>query len=571
MNKSQINVPSFKSFLIIFRFFKYIWKPFFVSVSLQIFLSYTILYSIEALNIAVSQVDKSKEIDKGSWLFQTFAAPVLNSPDKIIINCVLVALTIIFVGMICDVIVAWAISWSFGLLNKFLTPTIIHQLVYAETAESIKKQEATVVQRWLTIRQIAEFFHNVLANTVGAFFTLGVLVWGTYHENTMAGHSLLTIFCIWVLLLFLLSPKALATAKDYVMMEEGVGRNIRSSISIGDSLRPKEVFKKFTQKIFPNILQYSKSIYLQGFYGSLLYGVLAGIASLAPLVVIIVAILSNNNHSVGIATAATLYLFASKITSPLANLARVIPILQSQRVDFVRFQSIYKNQEEEKQSEGEKTITDFEKIHFDSFKYRYENTKEIAFDEFSIEKGKITCLAGNSGAGKTTLLKIISGRLDWNVNVNLNGSVPLQLKDLLEEIAYLPQEPKLAEMTVKENLDLHSIEGNISNQFCKEAYEKIIAKLPQQENTLITSDVIGLSVGQRRTLSVINTLSLNKPIIILDEPLANIDAELSDLIWKAIKEEKNKKLVLVALHEEKHKADCDVIINLNEHDKKGDS
>ncbi len=569
MASSQINIPTLKSLLLVFRFFKFIWKPFFLSVFLQIFLSYTMLYSIEALNIAVSQVDPSREIDKGSWLYQWFVQSAVGK-DQIILHCITVALVIIFIGMICDVIIAWAISWSWAMLNKNLTPKIIHQLVYSDTEETVKKQEATVVQRWLTIRQIAEFFHNVLANSLGSVFTLGILLYGTYTENTMAGHSLVIIFIFWLVLLLIFSPKALKTSRHYAQMEENVGRNIRSSVSLSDSLKSKEVFKKFFEKISPNIFAYTKSISLQGFYGSLVYGVLSGIASLAPLVVIIVAILSSSDHSVGIATAATLYLFASKITSPLASLARVIPILQSQRVDFVRFQSIYKNQEEEKQSEGAKTITDYEVIHFDNFKYKYENTKEISFDEFSIEKGKITCLAGNSGAGKTTLLKIISGRLDWNVNVNLNGEVPLQLKDLLDEIAYMPQEPKLAEMTVKENLDLHTIEGNITNQYCKEAYNKIIAKLPQQENTLITSDVIGLSVGQRRTLCVINTLSLNKPIIVLDEPLANIDNELADLIWKAIKEEKNKKLVLVALHEEKHKADCDVIINLNENDNKGD-
>lgn len=559
---NQINIPSFKSLLIVFRFFKYIWKPFSVSVALQVFLSYTMLYSIEALNIAVSQVDPSRQIDKSGWIFRTFAEAV-STPSQVILNCVLVALAIIFIGMICDVLIAWSISWSFALLNNNLTPTIIEQLVYSDTAETVKKQESTVVQRWLTIRQIAEFFHNVLANSFGAIFALSVLVWGTYHENTMAGHSLLIIFAIWIILLMILSPKALSTAKHYAMQEENVGRNIRSSVSLSDSLRPKEVFQKFINKIAPNITDYSKSISLQGFYGSLLYGVLSGIASLAPLVVIIVAIVSSGDHSVGIATAATLYLFASKITSPLANLARVIPILQSQRVDFVRFQTIHKNIETEQQTKGEKNITDFNSVHIDSFKYNYENNTEIFYDEFSIEKGKLTCLAGNSGVGKTTLLKIISGRLNSKLQLYINGEIPLEASQIVDEISYLPQEPKLAEMSVKDNLDLHVINGHIKNQYCKEVYRKIIAQLPQQENTVITADVIGLSVGQRRVLSVINAISLDKPILILDEPLANIDNELAALIWLAIKEEKNNRLVLVALHEDKYKNECDAIVNLN--------
>lgn len=561
---NSINIPSLKSLLVIFRFFKYIWKPFFLSVALQIFVSYTILYSIEALNIAVSQVDPSREINKASWLYQTFAQ-VATSKQQIIINCVAVALAIIFIGMICDVVIAWSISWNFSVLNQKLTPEIINQLVYSETAEKVKKQEATVVQRWLTIRQISEFFHNVLANTLGSLFTLGILLWGTYRENTMAGHSLLLIFLYWIMLLLILSPKVLIAARNYALMEETVGRNIRSSVSLSDSLRPKKVFGKFINKISPNITDYSKSISLQGFYGSLLYGVLSGMASLAPLVVIIIAIVSSNDHSIGISTAATLYLFASKITSPLANLARVIPILQSQRVDFVRFESIYRNQPFEKSSEGQQTITDFQAIHIDNFKYAYDNdsNKKLFFKQFSIKKGKITCLSGDSGVGKTTLLKIISGRLDSNLNVNINGYLTLKMSEIADDIAYLPQEPKLAEMTVKENLDLYTINGEIRNPYCLEAYHKIIAKLPQAENTLVTGDVIGLSVGQRRVLSVINTLSIDKPILILDEPLANIDQDMAELIWSAIKEEKNKRLVLVALHDDKYKRECDIIVRLN--------
>jgi len=275
----DINISYQKPRLIVFNFFKYIYKPFFLSVALQIFVSYTILYSIEALNIAVSQVDQSRDINKASWLYQTFAQ-VTTSKQQIIINCVAVALFIVFIGMICDVFIAWSISWNFAILNEKLTPKVISQLVYSETVEKVKKQEATVVQRWLTIRQISEFFHNVLANTLGSLFTLGVLLWGTYQENIMAGHSLLLIFLCWIILLFILSPKALVAARNYALMEETVGRNIRSSVSLSDSLRPKEVFRKFINKISPNITDYSKSISLQGFYGSLLYGVLSGMASL---------------------------------------------------------------------------------------------------------------------------------------------------------------------------------------------------------------------------------------------------------------------------------------------------
>src|SRR6185437_1841377 len=181
---NPITLPSARSLLRVFRFFKYIWKPFLLSIGLQIFQSYATLYSIEALNIAVSQVDPTKGANNNSWIYHLFINPD-SGKAHIILTAVSVALAIVFVGMICDIIVAWSISWSFALLNDSLTAQIMRQLVYSQTTETVKKQEATVVQRWLIIREIAEFFHNVVANTLGSIFTIGVLIWGTYHQNTM--------------------------------------------------------------------------------------------------------------------------------------------------------------------------------------------------------------------------------------------------------------------------------------------------------------------------------------------------------------------------------------------------
>lgn len=213
--------------------------------------------------------------------------------------------------------ISWSISWSFALLRN-CTPNIIDHLVYSDTIDSVKVQEATVIQRWLIIRQIAEFYHNVLANSLGAMFTLGLLIFGTYHVNVLAGHSLIAILLFWVLLLRLLSPKALRTAKNYALMEETVGRNVRSTISLRDMLMPKFVFEKYIKKIAPNVSTYSKTITLQGFYGSLLYGLLTGSHWLHCYKII--TILTSANHTIGIATAATLFLFTSKITSPLSRL-----------------------------------------------------------------------------------------------------------------------------------------------------------------------------------------------------------------------------------------------------------
>ena len=152
-------------------------------------------------------------------------------------------------------------------------------------------------------------------------------------------------------------------------------------------------------------------------------------------------------------------------------------------------------------------------------------------------------------------MKLLSARLPNENEITVNGKMRLSVNDLLEDIAYLPQEPKFAELSIKDNLALYSVEG-LQNPFIKEAYDLIMKTLAQKEDTFIESDVVGVSVGQRRALMLINVIAMNKPILILDEPLVAIDEALRKILWEGIKFEAETKIVVVSLHEAEYKKDC---------------
>ena len=559
LKNQNIQLPSISELGWIFKFFKFVWIPVLLSIALQFLLSFTSVYSVEALNIAASVVDEGQELNTESLLYKWFI-PIDSNPSNIILISCLLAIIITAFSTILEIVIAWTISWNQSILNRVSTPQIISTLIDSNTQDEIKSEESTIIQRWLILRSISDFFHNVLANSIGSIFNLIILVAFTYFQNVMAGHCLVGIIILWFIILYLLSPIVLKKSQKFAAFEEIVGKGVRSSVSLSDALKPIDMKNRFLKYLLPDIKKYSKAINSLGVWGSILYGSLSGLASLAPILVVVLTIFLTKDSGLSITTAATLYLFASKISTPLTTIGRVIPILQNHRIDFVRYRNAF--DESQKEINNRKKIDKFSELRFEEITIKYRGGKQLFFSPIEVQKGKLTCLVGKSGVGKTTLLKLISGRYDNPVQVRINNSIEIFAEDLIDDIAYLAQEPKLAEMTIEENLLLFSNTKEISNPQLSNIYSDLISNLSKQEDTYVSSDVKGLSVGQRRTISLVNVLNTDKPIIILDEPLSNLDTNLKNKVWEVIQTEKNKRIFIIALHEDKYINMCDEIINL---------
>ncbi|SDY00111.1 ATP-binding cassette domain-containing protein [Lachnobacterium bovis] len=136
---------------------------------------------------------------------------------------------------------------------------------------------------------------------------------------------------------------------------------------------------------------------------------------------------------------------------------------------------------------------------------------------FEIQGGEIVCINGMNGAGKTTLLKILAGVLDeYNMDANL--------KKFREDSIYISNAPDMYDnLSGRENAELlralwkkNSLE--FENNFKK--YMKIF-----EVESYINDDLGDYSLGMKYKTFLAAVLSLEIPILLMDEPLNAMDSK----------------------------------------------
>lgn len=138
---------------------------------------------------------------------------------------------------------------------------------------------------------------------------------------------------------------------------------------------------------------------------------------------------------------------------------------------------------------------------------------------FDIHPGEALALWGANGAGKTTLLKAVLGLIDFQGQILVDGwDVHRQGKNARRSIGYVPQEFVFYDMQVAQAMLFYARLKKVAPQQIPDLLEK----LELTDHTAKT--VSALSGGLRQRLALAIALLGDPPVLVLDEPMANLDA-----------------------------------------------
>lgn len=198
-----------------------------------------------------------------------------------------------------------------------------------------------------------------------------------------------------------------------------------------------------------------------------------------------------------------------------------------------------------------------------SFSYPDSPAKVLHDINLTLPNKGLVLVKGISGSGKSTLLKICTGSLSVE-----NGSISVNNKDnswsqqwLNTNSSYMNQFPFIFDGTLRYNVFLDK-EFDKQTQY-PDFLDKILAKKEEGWQTKLSHNGKQLSGGEKQLVTLARMMLHPKPIAILDEPTASLDADTVEIIIPQIMKLSEDRLVIVASHEEMFDTVADVIINLN--------
>lgn len=198
-----------------------------------------------------------------------------------------------------------------------------------------------------------------------------------------------------------------------------------------------------------------------------------------------------------------------------------------------------------------------------TYTYPGAETPTLRGVDLEIERGDFLAIVGNNGCGKSTLCKVMNGLIphfiagEFTGTVEIDGASTLEseIGELAQKVGYVYQdfENQIVRPTVLDDASYACM-----NYAMKDYQEKGKQALKQCGLEGREQDYIWqLSGGQTHLLALAGAVSLQPDVLILDEPIAQLDPMHADRIYEVLRElnEKYGKTIIVIEHHTEYIAD----------------
>lgn len=176
-------------------------------------------------------------------------------------------------------------------------------------------------------------------------------------------------------------------------------------------------------------------------------------------------------------------------------------------------------------------------------------SKQIFEDfNFSINKNDQVVAFGKSGLGKSTLLKVVLGFETPETGKAFFNGFEVNPKNILKirsQIAYVDQDVMMGEGKVSEIVEEY-FELSV-NKPKDLSIEKLIKSMAEFElnGSLLEKDINQLSGGERQRLAIALSLTLDRPVMILDEVTSALDPVSKKIVIENLLKQTNKTILII--------------------------
>ncbi len=273
---------------------------------------------------------------------------------------------------------------------------------------------------------------------------------------------------------------------------------------------------------------------------------------------IIIFIISASYINQGLMTIGELIAFntyAAMVFGPFIVIARNWQTIQNGIVNIQETEKILQIEPENYDENGSVKLDVKGDIEFKNVHFQYEEGKQVLENiSFKIKGGQVVALVGESGVGKSTMIDLISAyHFSTKGEVLIDGIdiKKVNLRQLRQQIAVVPQEVVLFNDTIKMNVKYGNFEAN--DEEIKQATVKahaldFIEKFPQKWEQIVGERGVKLSVGQKQRVAIARAILRNPRILVLDEPTSALDAGSEKIITQSLDELMKGKTTFIIAH-----------------------
>jgi ABC-type multidrug transport system fused ATPase/permease subunit len=209
------------------------------------------------------------------------------------------------------------------------------------------------------------------------------------------------------------------------------------------------------------------------------------------------------------------------------------------------------------------------RIEFRNVSFSYREGVDVLRDvSFTIEPGRTVALAGPSGAGKSTLLGLLLRFHDperGQVLIDGHDIRGYTLASLREQVTVLLQDAKLFRQSIADNIGFGR-RGATREEIERAAREAeahdFIVRQSRGYDTVMADRGDNVSGGERQRINIARALIRSTPIVILDEPLAGLDALAERRVRSALHRLTTGRTTFIVAHKISSLASADVVLVL---------
>jgi ATP-binding cassette subfamily C protein CydD len=195
-------------------------------------------------------------------------------------------------------------------------------------------------------------------------------------------------------------------------------------------------------------------------------------------------------------------------------------------------------------------------VRFEAVSFAYPSRSSLVLDGLDLDlyPDETVALVGPSGSGKTTVASLLLRFVD-----PVRGRISVGGLDLAhcradvwrEQIAWVPQRPTTFRGTIADNIrlgDPGATERAVRDAAVLAGADRFIQALPFGYETLVGDGGRPLSAGESRRLVLARAFVRNAPLVVLDEPTADLDRKSAAVIAESVERLRAGRMVLLIAH-----------------------